>query len=233
MTFDLSSPIPNQVRPRGRSLLRRTHNFKSAAVSLIRVIPTVVLSVAGQCGVDAASCVNALWQLVRDTKKKTESFSSFNLWIKNKAIFAPFSHWNWSLHSTDGSLHSVAGWQGLSCVSSTSQAEPPNWDGVWTARVRNCGQACNSDLNSLTQNYLIMTTILKWSPCKKKKMVYYTIILWNMSVFAVWFNACFLAQGEQSDQGPKSVSWQLIWHLCSLQPLLSCLWHSCWQLFFQ
>lgn len=87
------------------------------------------------------------------------SFSSFNLWINNKEIYAPLSHWNWSLHSTGGSLQSVAGWQGLSCVSSTSQAEPPNWDGVWTDRVRNCGQACNSDLNSLTQNYLIMTII--------------------------------------------------------------------------
>lgn len=60
VTFDSSSPIPNQVRPRGRSLLRRTNNFKSSAVSLIRVISTVVLLVAGQCGVDAASCVEAL-----------------------------------------------------------------------------------------------------------------------------------------------------------------------------
>lgn len=149
VTFDLSSPIRDQVRPRGRPLLRRTHNFKSAAVSLIRVISAVVLLVAGQCGVDAASCVKASRQLVRD-QRRTESFSSFNLWIENKAIYAPLSHWNWSLHSTGGSLHSVAEWQGLSCVSSTSQAEPPNWDGVWTDRVRNCGQACNSDLNSLT-----------------------------------------------------------------------------------
>lgn len=60
VTFDLSSPIPNQVRPRGRPLLRRTHDFKPAAVSLVRVIPTVVLPVASQCGVNAASCVKAL-----------------------------------------------------------------------------------------------------------------------------------------------------------------------------
>lgn len=114
------------------------------------------------------ACCRSVWSwcsVLRESvvtkwdKKKTKSFRSFNLWIKNKAICAPFSHWNWSLHSTGGSLHSVAGWQGLSCVSSTSQAEPPNWDGVWTDRVRNCGRACDSDLNSLTQNDLIMTAM--------------------------------------------------------------------------
>lgn len=47
------------------------------------------------------------------------------------------------------------------------------------------------------------------------------------------FLACFLAQGEQSDHGPKSVSRQLIGQACWLQALLSYCWHNWKQLLFQ
>lgn len=49
-------PISHQVSPGGHSLLRWTHNFEVDAVSLIGVISTVVLLVACQRRVDAASC---------------------------------------------------------------------------------------------------------------------------------------------------------------------------------
>lgn len=57
MTFALSSPIPDQVDPGGRPYLPGTHDGEAAAVPLVRVVPAVVLVVAGQRGVDAASCV--------------------------------------------------------------------------------------------------------------------------------------------------------------------------------
>lgn len=59
MTFDLSSPIPDQVNAGGRPDVPGTHNGEASAVSLVRVVPTVVLAVAGQRGVDAASWVKA------------------------------------------------------------------------------------------------------------------------------------------------------------------------------
>lgn len=69
MTFELSSPVPNQVNPRGRPHLPGTHGGEPPAVSLIRVIPTVVLAVAGQRGVDAASCVKAITARQRHEKR--------------------------------------------------------------------------------------------------------------------------------------------------------------------
>lgn len=55
MTFDLSSPIPDQVNAGGRPDLPGTHGGEASAGSLVRVVPAVVLAVAGQRGVDAAS----------------------------------------------------------------------------------------------------------------------------------------------------------------------------------
>lgn len=49
-------PISHQVSPGGHPLLRWTHNFEVNTVPLIRVISTVILPVACQCLIDAASC---------------------------------------------------------------------------------------------------------------------------------------------------------------------------------
>lgn len=47
MTFDLSSPIADQINPGGRPGLPRTHRIGSATFSLVGVVQTVVLVVAG------------------------------------------------------------------------------------------------------------------------------------------------------------------------------------------
>lgn len=70
VTFELSSPIPDQINPGGRPDLPRTHRCDPATLSLIAVVPAVVLVVAGQRGVDAASC---------DKKKKTSLW-----WARDK-----------------------------------------------------------------------------------------------------------------------------------------------------
>lgn len=54
--------------------------------------------------------------------------------------YAPLSHWKPSLQLTAGSLQAEDGWQGRSSTSSRLQAEPPNWDGLRTERVRNCSR---------------------------------------------------------------------------------------------
>lgn len=43
----------------------------------------------------------------------------------------------------------------------------------------------------------------------------------------------FLAQGEHSDQGPNSVSWQFMGHASTLHVRRSCIWHSWAQLFLR
>lgn len=65
-----------------------------------------------------------------------------------------------------------------------------------------------------------------WRKCGVKRRV---TVLHRDCVFL----ACFLAQGEQSDHGPKSVSRQLIGQACWLQALLSYCWHNWKQLLFQ
>lgn len=65
-----------------------------------------------------------------------------------------------------------------------------------------------------------------WRKCRVKMRV--TVLHHDCE-----FLACFLAQGEQSDHGPKSVSRQLIGQACWLQALLSYCWHNWKQLLFQ
>ena len=67
---------------------------------------------------------------------------------------SPFSHLKSSLQSTGANLHWVEGWQGLSSVSSSPQAEPPNWDGVWTERVRNYGNSTTGNQKTLGRTHL-------------------------------------------------------------------------------
>lgn len=82
MTFDLSSPIPDQVNAGGRPHLPGTHNGEASAVSLVRVVPTVVLAVAGQRGVDAAS-----WVKARVTSQRREKRLGGPEAIKPQAAF--------------------------------------------------------------------------------------------------------------------------------------------------
>lgn len=135
LTFSL--PVPNQVRPGGRPLLRRTHYFEVAAVSFIGVIDAVVLPVARQRRVDATSCRHTpcdcvfLCALVVAAHRRRDA----SLVSKHHL---PLSHLKSPLQSMGANPHPVGGWQGLSSVSSALQAPPPNWDGLWRDRVRNC-----------------------------------------------------------------------------------------------
>lgn len=64
---------------------------------------------------------------------------------KHSKTQVPLPHLNFSLHSTSASWHRVAEKHGRSSISSTLQAEPPNWDGVRMDLVRNCRQTYRSE----------------------------------------------------------------------------------------
>lgn len=131
----------------------------------------------------------------------------------------PLSHWKWSLQLTGASLHWADGWQALSSASSTLQGEPPNWDGLRTDRVRNCGgPSGSSSMTSFQHREEERWRCGGWSGrrCGRRPLL-----------------ACFWAQGEQADQELNSVSRQSMGQLCWLQPLLSDLRHSCEQLLLQ
>lgn len=196
VTSDL--PVPQQVRAGGHSLLSGTHACQASAVPLVRVVATVVLLVAGEGLLDAASCRGR-----RDEDAGERAKSA-----------PPAGHGHsthrWHTGSCRGSWRRLAG-SLRTGNRAAPQPAPGRRSSLRTGTASGpsgCGTVVGAGRYSHTSSS-------------------------QKGGGALAGLACFLAQGEQTDQGPNSLSRQSMGQLCWLQPLLSCPGHSWKQLLLQ